>query len=107
MLLPAPGRPGDADRVGVAGGGSGEPSDLTRLVATALDERQQPGERGPVAGCGGSEELGDRLAARRASRDVDDLGHAVDAVAHDPLDPRLQRLGGRRAADAGADQLDA
>ena len=38
--------------------------------------------------------------------DVDDLGHAVDAIAHDAFDATLEGLGRHRARAAGADETD-
>ena len=49
-------RAGEADRVGVAGMRRGEPADLAGVGAAALDQRQQPGQRGAVAGAGGLEQ---------------------------------------------------
>ena len=48
--LPRARRTGDPDRVGVAAERVGAPADLARPLAAPLDERQQPGERRPLAG---------------------------------------------------------
>ena len=100
-------RPGEPDRVGVPGQRGGEAADLPGRVAAALDEREQPGLGAAVAVLRSGEQVR-RQPAVAGSRhvgelgDVDDLGDAVDAVAHDPLDAGLQRLRRRRAADARA-----
>ena len=59
-------RAGQADRVGVAGPWRGEPSDLARRVAAALDEREQPGLGAAVALPRGGEEVA-RRPRRHAS----------------------------------------
>ena len=102
-------RPGQPDRVGVAGQRRGQPADLPGALAAALDERQQPGLGRAVAvpAAANSSPAALRLVGRAAfvdSVDVDDFGDAVDPVAHDPLDPGLQRLGRRRTTDARPDQ---
>ena len=100
VLLPAPGAPVSPTVYAVAGERM-RPAGPTvaGLVAAALDQRQQAGQRRPIAVAGGGEQLRSDAARGRGPRprsvDVDDFGDAVDAVAHDPLDARLQRL--RRA----------
>ena len=104
VLLPDPGRPGDADEVPVAAERMGQAGDLTGLVATALDQRQQAGQRGAVAVAGSTEQLGNGTGAACHLVDVDDFGHTVDSITHDALDAGLQRAGARRARAAGADE---
>ena len=116
VRLAGPGRAGEADGVGVAAERVGEAADLAGRLAAALDQREQPGERRPVAltrppsnSSSGSTASGsaDRRYADevvRSGLDRHDLGDAVDPVLHDPLDAGLEGDGGRRAGAAGADE---
>ena len=63
--LPAPGAPVMPDGVGPAAEGVGQAADVPRRFAAALDQRQQPGQRGPVAGPGAPSS---RRAGRRPRR---------------------------------------
>ena len=50
--LASAGRTGDPDRVGVPRGLEGQPGHRSGLLAAALDQRQQAGQRHPVAAPG-------------------------------------------------------
>ena len=64
--LAGAGRAGEADGVGVAAERMGQPADLATLLTATLDERQQAGQRGAIAGAGRTEQLGARSLVRAA-----------------------------------------